>query len=113
MGQKINPIGFRLGCSLLGPCVESVDVESTADALVQLYAGKAVGAAADALKKKTGIDATNVLEAATSREAEAEAKRRADEVRRRAEAEAERKAAEAQRRLEEEAKKKLKGLFNR
>jgi AsmA protein len=112
------PVGFDLGCTLTEPCVQNVNVDPAVATLTKLYAGEAVGKAARALEKKTGIDASKAEDAvkdaaAAKKKAAAEAEAAAREAKAKAEAEAKKKAEEAARKAKEEAEEKLKGLFGR
>ena len=120
------PVEFGIGCTLSKPCVQNVDVKPAAQALTQMFAGKAVDLAGRALQKKTGIDPTKAQRAAKAalrdaeaakKKAEAEARQKAEqaarEARAKAEQEARQRAEEAKKKAEEEAKKKLKSLFGR
>ncbi len=116
--KKPLPVTFRLGCTLMSPCVDGVDAKSTAEALALQLGGKAAEEAARRLKDKTGIDVKGAEAAARrakaeaeekARAAEAEARRRAQEEANKAKAKAEAEAERAMKKAEaelEEAKKR-------
>ena len=49
------PITFRLGCTMMKPCIQGLNVRSAAETIAKAYAGRAIDKLTDPYKRKLGI----------------------------------------------------------